>query len=117
MSANRFSDSRRRRHKLLIRRLVETDDGKGAYISSWTTIAAPWAEVEGLAGREAVMDQTLQSVSVFRFRTRWREDILAADQIRHGSIDLNISSVADPDGMRRDLVIVATTEGVRQPAP
>ena len=101
------------RHKIIIRRLVEVDDGTGAYTSSWVTIAAPWAEVKGQTGRESVMDQVLQSISIYRIRIRWRPDIRAADQIRHGDIVLNITSVDDPDGDREQLVMIADTAGVR----
>lgn len=107
----------RRRHKITIRRLVEVDDGKGAYTSEWVTIATPWAEAEGLSGREATLNDTPQTIAVYRFRIRWRDDILAADQVKFGSIDLNITSAQDPDGMRRDLVLIADTEGVRSDLP
>lgn len=117
MTGNRLSDSRRKRHKLLIRRAVEVDDGKGAFVTSWVTIAEPWADVEGMTGREAVMDQVLQSIAIYRMRIRWREGIKTADQIRHGNLNLNITSADDPDGRRRDLVIIATTEGARDDAP
>lgn len=117
MSANRWSDSRKRRHKLLIRRVEEIDDGKGAYIPSWTTIAEPWAEAEGLNGREAMLDQSLQSIAVFRFRTRYTDKIKTADQVRFGELNLNITSAVDPIGTRRDLIIIATTEGARSDGP
>lgn len=116
MKTGRWTDSRKRRHKLLIRRAEELDNGKGAYTSSWSTIAEPWAEAEGLNGREAVLDHSLQSISVYRFRTRWNSNIKAADQVRFGAIDLNITSATDPVGNGRDLVIIATTEGARSDA-
>lgn len=105
------------RHKVVIRRVTEVDDGKGAYTTNWATIAEPWAEVIGLTGRETVMDQVLQSITVYRIRIRWRSDIRAADQIQHGAISLNITSADDPDGKRKQLIIIATTEGARSDAP
>lgn len=105
------------RHKIIIRRVIEEDNGKGGYTSEWITVASPRAEVIGLTGREAVMDQVLQSVTIYRIRIRWRGDVQAADQVRHGSVNLNITSADDPDGKRRQLVIIATTEGARADAP
>lgn len=105
------------KHSIIIRRVIETDDGKGGYDSAWATIAQPWAEVQGLTGRESVMDQVLQSITVYRIRIRWRPGILTADQIAHGAINLNITSADDPDGRREQLVIIATTEGARVEAP
>ena len=105
------------RHRILIRRLVEVPDGKGAYTSSWETVAEPWAEIKGLTGRESVMDHVLQSISVYRVRIRWRSNIKTADQIRHGPLSLNITSVDDPDGKSEQLVMIATTEGVRPDQP
>jgi SPP1 family predicted phage head-tail adaptor len=105
------------RHQILIRRPIEVDNGKGAYTTTLSTIAEPWAEVKGLTGREAVMDQVLQSISVYRIRIRWRDDIKTADQIRHGTIDLNITSADDPDGSREQLIIIADTAGVRVDLP
>lgn len=117
MTSGRWSDSRKRRHKLLIRRVEEVDNGKGAYTSSWSTIAEPWAEAEALSGRETMLDHSLQSLAVYRFRTRWDGRIQAADQVRFGEINLNITSATDPTGTRRELVIIATTEGARPDAP
>lgn len=105
------------RHKILIRRVIEEDNGKGGYSSNWITVASPRAEVIGLTGREAVMDRVLRSVTIYRIRIRWRADVRTADQIRHGLTNLNITSADDPDGKRQQLVIIATTEGARADAP
>ncbi|CAD7336060.1 head-tail adaptor protein [Sphingomonadales bacterium 56] len=113
MTRRSYVNYPRRRHKITIRRLVEVDDGKGAYTSEWATIANPWAEAEGLSGREATLDKVHQGIAVYRFRIRWRGDILTADQVKFGSINLNITSAQDPDGLRRDLVIIADTAGAR----
>ena len=102
----------RLRHKLQIRRKTQVDDGKGGYATSWPVIAEPWAEVIGLAGREAVIEDVLRSVAIYRITIRWRNDILPGDQLSYGSIDLNIKPPADPDGRREQLVFVADTDGV-----
>ena len=98
------------RHRITISASVETDNGRGGSATAWTPIAKPWAEVLGLDGRESVMNKVLQGVSVYRIRIRYRADIEPKQQIRFGSATLNIKSVSDPFGTRRELVIMADTE-------
>ncbi len=95
-------------------RATKTDDGKGRNATTWSVIATPWAEVIGQNGREAVIAQALQGISVYRIRIRYRADITDADQIRYGAVDLNIKSVSDPDGAREQLVILADTSSVQK---
>lgn len=97
------------RHRIEIRRPVQTDDGKGGYVTEWQDIGKPWAEVIGLQGRESVMNHALQGVAVYRIRIRHRRGIDTGDQVRFGAIELNIRSCADPFGTRRELVIIADT--------
>lgn len=113
------------RHRLIIRRATETDNGKGGFTTAWASVATVRAEVQGLDGRESVMAEALQGVSVFRIRIRWRSDIRSGDQFRDaaGSCfgtdnegaarDVNIRSISDPDGRRRQLVIIADTSSTR----
>lgn len=108
----------RLRHQVTIRRATETENGKGGYATAWDDVATVSAEVTGLDGRESVMDQVLQGISVYRVRIRWRGDILASDQLRSagacfGGRDVNIRSVVDPDGRREQLVIIADTASTR----
>lgn len=112
------------RHRLSIRRVQEVPNGKGGFKSDWSEIAKVSAEVTGLDGRESVMDQVLQSISVYRIRIRWRSDVRVADQLRTKGAafgyddkgiprDLNIRSAVDPDGHREQLVIIADTASTR----
>jgi hypothetical protein len=41
--------------------------------------------VTALDGREVVMDQVLQGISVYRVRIRWRSDLTTEDQLRAAS--------------------------------
>lgn len=101
------------RHMITIRREVMTPDGSG-FAATWQDYAQIWAEVRAMDGREAVVEHSLQGVSIYRLRVRWRTDLLPSDQIRlEGGLMLNITSIADPDGMRTQLMIMATTESVQ----
>lgn len=95
-------------------RPVDADDGRGGSSTSWQAIAAPWAEVIGLTGREALIEKVLQGVSVYRITIRHRSDISDDCQIRYGTEDLNIRSAVDPTGRREELVIIADTDGALQ---
>ena len=100
-------------HKLAIRRATEVDNGKGGYTTDWSDLCMPWGEVIGLAGHESVLEHALQGIAVYRIRIWYREGLLPADQVRYGALDLNIRSVADPFGTRRELVILADTASTR----
>lgn len=106
------------RHRITIWRLTETSNGKGGYTSEWAEAGSIFAEVAGLDGRESVMDQVLQGTSFYRIRVRHGADITDADQLRSTGDcfrgrDVNVRSVNDPDGKRRQLVILGDTASTR----
>ena len=102
------------RQLVTIRRSVETQNAKGGYDTSWSTVATPRAKVEGLDGRESMLAQALQGVSSYKVTIRWRAGIKASDQLvlADGS-ELNIRSAVDPDDRKRWLVMLADTESAR----
>jgi SPP1 family predicted phage head-tail adaptor len=99
----------RLRHRIEIRRRTRQKDGKGGYIEVWAPVATVRAEVVSLDGKEGLAEHVVQGVSSYRIRVRYREGIRTDDQVRHGSLELNVTSVADPYGTREQLVILATT--------
>jgi SPP1 family predicted phage head-tail adaptor len=106
------------RHRVKIQRAAEVSNGKGGYTTSWSDVATVFAAVEGLDGRESVMNQVLQGISVYRAEIRWRTDIKAGDQLSSagscfGGRDVNIRSIVDPDGTRERLVIMGDTSSTR----
>jgi SPP1 family predicted phage head-tail adaptor len=103
----------RLRNRVEIMRLLDVDNGKGGYTSTWKPVSKLYAEVVGLDGREAVIGQALQGISVFRVTVRWRRDVLPTDQLRYEGQVLNIKSISDPTGRREVLVILADNEGAR----
>jgi SPP1 family predicted phage head-tail adaptor len=101
------------RNRIVIRRPIEVDNGKGGYTSDWLPVAELWAEVKGLDGREAMIGQVLNGISSYRIRIRYRKGIQPSDQVRYEHLDLNIRSVADPDGKREQLILIADTGSAR----
>jgi head-tail adaptor len=100
----------RYRHRVWLMRKLKVETGKGGFTSDWSPVFPFRAEVVALSGREAMVDQVLEGVRVYRVTTRWRADILLTDQLRlaDGTL-LNVRSADDPKGLRRDLEIVADT--------
>jgi SPP1 family predicted phage head-tail adaptor len=106
------------RHRIRIRRVTEVKTSTGGLKSDWGDYAEVAAEVTSFDGREVVLDQALQGVSVYRVRIRWRSGLTTEDQLRSagscfGGRDVNIRSIADPDGRRQQLVIIADTASTR----
>lgn len=100
----------RLRHRVTIRRGSKAKKSSGpGYDTTWGDVATIWAEVIGIAGREATIGQALQGISAYRITVRFGADVTEADQLRYGAIDLNIHSVTDPTGMREELLILADT--------
>jgi len=99
------------RHQIIVRRPEETDNEGGGSTTTWSEIGRPWAELIGLDGRESVMNKVLEGVSVRRIRVWYRTDIDDKCQISADGLTLNVRSVADPWGTRRELVIIADTAG------
>lgn len=107
-------DVGRLRHRITIRREENVSDGKGGYDRAWTTLADRIAaDVTSLNGREAVLGNVLQGISVFQITTRFRTNIQPSDQIIWHSADdreLNVHNAEDKLGTKQWTVIQASTE-------
>lgn len=103
------------RHRMIIRRPTTTKKASGGgFEETWPEVATVYAEVIGQDGRESVMDQALQGISVYRIRIRWRGDLKTSDQASSegdcfGGRTVNLRSIVDPDGKREQLIIMADT--------
>jgi len=105
------------RHQVTIRRLMQTPNGSGGFIDTWDTLGTPWAKVESLAGREAVLANTLQGIASYRITIRWRADMDTLDAVKYQMLladgtPLNIRDSSDPDGRRFRLEIMADSGSV-----
>ncbi len=98
------------RERITIRRVANVKNSRGGLDRSWSTVAEVAAEVRSVNGREAVIGQVLQGVSVFQIVIRFRSDVQSADQILWRGRELNISAAEDREGRRTWLTIIASTE-------
>lgn len=98
------------RHMIQWVRPALVDDGYGGQTRTVTAIAAIRAKVEGQDGREAVIGHALEGISTYRITIRHRTGLLSSDQIvlDDGKV-LNVTSISDPEGRRRQLQVIATT--------
>lgn len=100
----------RLRQRIEIGRYQQVKNSKGDYDQTWASTATVWAEVIGLDGREALINQALQGISTYRVTIRWRGDVEQTSVVRYGALELNVRSATDPDGRRERLVILADTQ-------
>lgn len=100
------------RHLVTIQRYTATQDALGALVVTWATLCTARASVEAVGGTgrlETTPKQELATVT-YRVRIRYRTDATPApkDRVAYGSKYLNIESVTDPTGRRREYVLMCT---------
>lgn len=102
------------RHKVeLQEQQVEQDPVTGEMLTTWVTIARPWAEIVPLSAREFIAASAEQSEVRARITIRRRADVNASMRIVHRGLAYNILGVlADPvSGLEYQTLPVS--EGVR----
>lgn len=94
------------RHRLsILRRQPGVRDALGQPTTDFLEVGRAWAEVQPLAGREALLARQINAQITHRVRVRGRIEIRAADQLRLGARALEVISVADQDERRREQVL------------
>lgn len=105
------------RHQVTFRRVTTQQDAKGGQETLWATVAQPWAKVEGIDGREALIAMAFTGVAHIRLTIRYRADLKTSDQlVLPDGRQFNIRSIADPDGRREQLQVLADTASVQDEA-
>lgn len=92
------------KRRLVLEAPVATPDGLGGATQAFETVAALWAQVEWLSGREIWRMGRPEQLSTHRITLRWRPGVDAGQRLRDGSRIFDIRTTADPDGGRRRLV-------------
>ncbi len=100
------------RHRITIQEDTGTINKVGQRTASWTTLATEWAQVEGLSGVERFAAQQVVAQLNYKITIRHRSDVNETHRIllSNGEI-LDIQSVLDPDGRRRELQILCIERG------
>lgn len=94
------------RHTITIQTRTVTRDSYGGETETWADSATVPASVESLSGREYWAARQTMASEIVRFRIRWRQGVTADCRIVWDGRTWDIESVQDPDGRRRELVIV-----------
>lgn len=95
------------RHLITIEEPTESQNEYGEPVESWATFAQLWASRGDLAGREYFAAQQTQAEVTTRFRLRYVDGITAKMRVSSDGVLYQINSVQDPDGRRRELIIMA----------
>ena len=93
------------RHRVELQEKTETQTALGV-TETWRTVATLWADVRDLAGREYYAAAQTQTEVTTRVRIRYRAGVTPAWRLLHGARTLEIRSVIDPDGRRRELQLM-----------
>lgn len=69
------------RHRVVVERFVQTDDGAGGWVNRWFEHAIIWCAIRNPSGRERMENQRLISETAKVFSTRFGVDIVETDRL------------------------------------
>lgn len=98
------------RHRVTIERATEgSADAANEKSLTWSTLRTVAMSMTFASGREGFDGKAFTAAGVYTFEGRYPTGITVtpADRLTLGSRIFDIESVADPDGKRRELAIVA----------
>lgn len=104
-------ESGKLRHRISIGAPATGQDQYGEPVEGWTPVAEAWAEREDLSGRELFVAQQVAAEITTRFKLRHIAGLTAKQRLLLDGEAYDIKSVADPDGRRRTLIILAARVG------
>lgn len=98
------------RNRIEIQKLTRTRDSLGGIVETWARLVEVWANVRMSGAGERMISSVDQEVALVthRITIRHRTDVSVENRILHGDRVLDIESAVDPDGRRRELVLVCS---------
>jgi len=99
-------DAGRMDKRISIEAQATTRNAIGEPVTAWAPLAAVWASIEPLRGREFWAQQQVQSEVTTRIRIRYRAGITPAHRVRHAGRIYNIHSVIDPKERHEELQLM-----------
>lgn len=94
------------RTHLVLEAATRTPDGGGGVTETWSETARIWGEVRAIAGSEDVLADRVSGRTRQSVRIRFRNGITPGMRLRSGARVLEILSVQDPDGRKRELTLL-----------
>ena len=95
------------RHRLVLEAPVESADGAGGVVRSYSTVATLWAEVTPVSAARAIEAERLGARITHRIGIRYSTDITTRHRFRDGSAVYRIVSLRNRDGGNRFVDIAA----------
>jgi SPP1 family predicted phage head-tail adaptor len=97
------------RHQISLQMRGTATDALGQQDPTWTTFAQPWAKVEELSGSELMASKAEHAKNIVRLTIRYRYGLTEQMRVLYGCKILNITSISDLDGRRRELEVMCET--------
>lgn len=92
--------------QVVIETATDVANGSGGFTQTWATTATVLAFATPVGGTEGVIAGTLQGSQSWRIRMRYRA-LSATQRLQMEGKQLNIVSVEDPTGQKREIVVFA----------
>lgn len=101
--------------RVLIQSRVDVKDSAGGFAPTWTDVGRDWADVTPMIGgagtSEMVVGDVIVAATMYKVTMRFRSDLTVMHRIvlldsQPENLPLNILSLIDPDGRRRELSMV-----------
>jgi SPP1 family predicted phage head-tail adaptor len=95
------------RDQVTINRWLSSADPQWGAGGGWVSMDTIWAGVTPVNGTEKFVSQAVQAEATHMVKVRYRPDITTKDRLLYRNRTLELLSVLDVDGRRRELEIVA----------
>ena len=92
--------------RVTLQRREQGEDEAGQPFEDWVNVAAVWAAVRPLRGREIIAADAVAAISDVRVIIRYRPGITSAMRVQHGTDTYGIESVIDVKSGRRELELL-----------
>jgi len=106
-----FIDAGVLKHRLVLEQVIETSDGSGGAIITWSEVATLWASIDSVHAAMRHLAQQSQETITHRITLRYRKDVASGWRFRKGDRIFKIITVRDPDETGRYLVCRTEEEG------
>lgn len=107
------SVSSRLRHRVLVEHPPGPEDRDpvtGEPVEAWSVVAACWADVREVSGRELVYAQQVQAESSTVVEIRYRPGVDRTCRVEVEGRKLNVDAVVDPDSLGIRLLLFCREE-------
>lgn len=94
------------RHRITLQTPTLTQDSLGVVSETWSDTATVYAQIEAISGREFFDAARVNAEVTHRVRIRHRPGIVPAMRVLAGDRTLDIHSVLDVDGRKRELTLM-----------